>query len=259
MSWPDLAHCSSQPDPGNWPVTSHQWTTSSLSQPPLWWWGLRSEDQEIIYLFTGNKALLCQNNRLDVTQLSPPFWVTQKPLNCSSQSSSQSSSRTLILAAWSNKQGDWRLEVAGTVVWPASPGQGDDDGGEVVTITIFSEHSRNLSPLSLPAPRATLLSPDIEFCPHSQDGNLSVHSFGAAEDVWWSVNKQDVDWRRFMMLPFSPVRHWSSPVVRWPLFCGHQSKPRLVTLSSLGWHIVCLKNGPQISERPSQEIICSRG
>ena len=44
------------------------------------------EDQEIIYLFTGNKKLLCQNNRLDVTQLSPEFWVTQKPLNCSRKS-----------------------------------------------------------------------------------------------------------------------------------------------------------------------------
>ena len=31
------------------------------------------EDQEIIYLFTGSKKLLCQNNRLNVTQLSPPF------------------------------------------------------------------------------------------------------------------------------------------------------------------------------------------
>ena len=31
------------------------------------------EGQEIIYLFTGNKKLLCQNNRLNVTQLSPEF------------------------------------------------------------------------------------------------------------------------------------------------------------------------------------------
>ena len=88
MSWP--VSSSSQPDT----APTDQWTRY---QPPDWrnpWprvvmvmLGLEGEtggeDQEIIYLFTGSKKLLCQNNRLNVTQLSPPFWVTQKPLNCS--------------------------------------------------------------------------------------------------------------------------------------------------------------------------------
>ena len=39
-----------------------------------------------------------------------------------------------------------------------------------------------------------------------------------------------------------PALWWTSAVVRSLLFCGHQSKPRLVTLSSLAWHIVCLEN-----------------
>ena len=45
---------------------------------------------------------------------------------------------------------------------------------------------------------------------------------------------------------------------QFPRYCYHWAKDRNL-LSSLSWHIVCLENRPQISEGPSQEIICSRG
>ena len=157
--------------------------------------------------------------------------------------------RTLILPAWSNKQPELRLEEGREGgrrnVWcdQGAPGREMMMVVAVVTITICSEHTRNLSPLSLPAPPATLLSWHWIFLSQPRWKPVS-QSFGAAEDVW-DVNKQDVDWRHFMMLPSAlsgtgPLL--SSPVVRWPVFCGHQSKPRLVTLSSLAWHIVCLEN-----------------
>ena len=61
--------------------------------------GCEGEDQEIIYLFTGRQKLPCQNNRLDVTQLSPELGVTQKPLNYSRTPDRARASPTLISPA----------------------------------------------------------------------------------------------------------------------------------------------------------------
>ena len=167
--------------------------------------------------------------------------------------------RTLILPAWSNKQPeeptDWRnrkkeeclvgrREAGRDSCVTREPGAGrwwwwwrwwpSQYAVSILVIPLLSRYRH-------PPPH---FSPDIEFFLSQPTWKPVSQSFGAAEDVW-DVNKQDVDWRHFMMLPSSlsgtgplPL----SPVVRWTLFCGHQSKPRLVTLSSPAWHIVCLEN-----------------
>ena len=78
----------------------------------------------------------------------------------------------------------------------------------VVTITICSEHTRNLSPLSLPASTATLLSWHWIFLSHKVITAItSTAQMETCQTKFWSrrdvldVNKQDVDWRHFMMLP----------------------------------------------------------
>ena len=87
------------------------------------------------------------------------------------------------------------------------------------------------------------------------------------EDVW-DVNKQDVDWRHFMMLPSSLSGTGPLP----PLSCGQMDAVLWTSVKTktchsvfsslthrLSWEHRQADAGPQISERTSEEIICSRG
>ena len=179
--------------------------------------------------------------------------------------------RTLILPAWSNKQPELRLEEGREGgrrnVWcdQAAPGREMMMVVAVVTITICSEHTRNLSPLSLPAPPATLLSWHWIFLSQPRWKPVS-QSFGAAEDVW-DVNKQDVDWRHFMMLPSSGSG--TGPLLWSDGRCfvdisQNQDLSLCLLLPDTSFVLRTQTGrqgdtGPQISEGTSEEIICSRG
>ena len=112
------------------------------------------------------------------------------------------------------------------LVTRASPGRGDDDGGDHHNIQWGAGNVMSrLSSLSLPAHSITDLTQHSISC-QAQPASLISSAVVRSAVLWTSVISQNQE---------------------------------TCHLSSLSWHIVCLENRPQISEGLSQEIICSRG